>query len=243
MTSFSKKGLPRVSSGGVSWCVKLKLDVVHADPAQPLEVHRRDVGADEKPPLAERLARSPKIGPARCRGFGRNPPRTGRSRAARGRAYGVLDTLAAMITPADQGCRPRRLRRRDEVRAVAEGAHRRGTAARRSCEGEEIGADQIAQRLGGKEAGANRRATSRQRRTMTTPAVKGRGNDSRPCYDHTIPRPARESLRSRETQVPCLSPASVLRRRDTDGLATKGIGPRTSAAPHRGLAAVGLYPR
>src|SRR5206468_1901205 len=66
---------------------------------------------------------------------------------------------------------------------------------------------------------------------MTTPAVKGRGNDSRRCY---------VTLGSREVGRVALSPRGV-ERRDSDG-PTKGDGTAHLGAPRRGLAAVGCVP-
>ena len=63
---------------------EVELDVIHADAAQALEVHRADIGPDEEPSLAERLRPLAEDRPSRCRRLDRQSADELVGHAARG---------------------------------------------------------------------------------------------------------------------------------------------------------------
>ena len=127
---------------------EIELDVVHADAAQPLEMHRREVRAQKEAALAEGLRALAKDRPARRGGFDRQPAHELVCDAARGCAdrcvrHAGRQGVAEQVEDVARGA----LGRRNEVRAVAgeRAGEAQGLAA--VTKGEEIGADLLPQRL------------------------------------------------------------------------------------------------
>src|SRR5258705_9692743 len=95
MTSFSKKGLPRVSSGGVSSCVKLNSTSSMRPPRRRSKCITLTLTPTKNRPLPSVWARSPKIGPPDVAVFTGNPPTNWYVTPLEVEPTGVLDTLAA----------------------------------------------------------------------------------------------------------------------------------------------------
>src|SRR4029077_7594492 len=160
---------------------EVELQLVHANPAQALEVHLGDVRPDEEPALAERLGALTEDRARGGRSLHREPADELERHAARGgRNWGVADARADRIRAEIEDAPPARGVGRDEVLPMSDQSALKAERLATRAEREQLFRDPGAQVLTQERTGETARREQRNERATPHDGLRESGGATLP---------------------------------------------------------------